>query len=408
MSAANGSLVTCDRSAGAIRFTRSEWSGAFGDLGTDLPLVVGMILAAHLDVASVLILFGTMQMLTAVRYRIPMPVQPLKAMAALVIAQKIAGNVLFGAGLAIGIVMLVLALVGLVDWLARIVPKAVVRGIQLGLGLQLANIALRDYAARDGIPGWALAAASFLLTIFLIGRKRVPAAIVLIAMGCAYALAFRVAPSSFVGAAGFQFPTWRVPSGPDIWTGFFTLALPQIPLSLANSILATRQIAEDFFPERRITVRGISLTYAAMNLVNPFLGGVPTCHGSGGMAGHYAFGGRTGGSVIIYGAFYLVLGLFFSRGFGQIVQAFPMPVLGVLLLFEALALIVLIKDLLDKPSDLLVASLVGVLSAYAPYGYLVGMLVGTCILFLIKRGLLHVSWVNPERTARIKGNSCDR
>ena len=93
------------------------------------------------------------------------------------------------------------------------------------------------------------------------------------------------------------------------------LAIPQIPLSLGNSILATRQIAEDLFPEKHIGVRKLSLTYAVMNLVNPWFGGVPTCHGSGGLAGHYTFGARTGGSLIIYGSLFLILGLFFATGF---------------------------------------------------------------------------------------------
>ncbi len=377
-----------DAARGVIRFSRNEWSGAFGDLGTDLPLLVGMILAAHLDAASVLTLFGVMQILTALRYQIPMPVQPLKAMAALVIAQRLPGNVLYGAGLAIGISMLLLTITGLVDWVARIIPKAVVRGIQLGLGFQLASIALKDYAGREGMHGWLLAAVGFATTIFLIGRKKIPSAIVLIALGCAYAFIFRLTPSDFVAAAGWRLPSWHIPTGADIWTGFLVLALPQIPLSLANSILATRQIAEDFFPERRITVRGISLTYAAMNLLNPFGSGVPTCHGSGGMAGHYAFGGRTGGSVIIYGALYLVLGLVFSRGFDRVVQVFPMPILGVLLLFEALTLVVLVKDLTQVPSEFLIAVLVGLVAANVPYGYLVGLISGTLILLAVKRGLI--------------------
>ena len=371
-----------------IRFNRNEWSGAFGDLGTDLPLLVGMILAARLDAASVLTLFGVMQILTALRYRIPMPVQPLKAMAALVIAQKLPGGVLYGAGLTIGIVMLLLTLTGLVDWVARIVPKAVVRGIQLGLGLQLAGIALKDYAGRDGTPGWVLAAIGFTLTIFLMGRRKIPTAIVLIALGCAYAFVFRLAPAEFVKAAGLRLPAWHVPSAADLWTGFLILALPQLPLSLANSILATRQIAQDFFPERRITVRQISLTYSAMNLLSPFGGGVPTCHGSGGMAGHYAFGARTGGSVILYGTFYLVLGLFFSRGFDRVIQVFPMPILGVLLLFEALTLAVLIRDLHAASAEFFIAVLVGFVAAFVPYGYLVGLVAGTLILAAEKRGLL--------------------
>ena len=121
----------------SIRFDRNELAGAFGDLGTDLPLIVGISLAAHLDATSVLIMFGVMQILTGLRYRIPMPVQPLKAMAAIVIAQKVSGSVLFGAGLAIGVTMFILSVTGLIDWLARVVPKNVIRGIQFGLGLQV-------------------------------------------------------------------------------------------------------------------------------------------------------------------------------------------------------------------------------------------------------------------------------
>src|SRR5207244_10272868 len=101
--------------------------------------------------------FGFMQILTALRYRIPMPVQPLKAMAALVIAQKVPGNILYGAGLAIGLTMFVLTISGFIERIARVVPKPVVRGIQLGLGLQLAGIAMNDYVHRDGVAGWALA-----------------------------------------------------------------------------------------------------------------------------------------------------------------------------------------------------------------------------------------------------------
>src|SRR5258708_10451596 len=132
---------------GGIRFDGNELAGAFGDIGTDLPLIVGVILAAHLDSASALILFGAMQILTALRYRIPMPVQPLKAVAALVIAQKISGNVLFGGGLAIGILMLFLTVTGLIDLLAKVLPKAVVRGIQFGLGLQVFLLAPQGYAS---------------------------------------------------------------------------------------------------------------------------------------------------------------------------------------------------------------------------------------------------------------------
>ncbi len=369
-----------------MRFNRQEWSGAFGDLGTDLPLIVGMILASGLDAASVLTVFGLMQIATALRYRMPMPVQPLKAMAALVIAQKLPANILYGGGLAIGVSMLILSVSGLLEWVNRVAPKPVVRGIQCGLGLQLAGIALREFVPADGRTGWWLAAAGFALTLLLVGRRRVPAAVILVALGIAYALAFKLKAADLLGAAGFHLPAWHQPALPEVWTGFLLLALPQIPLSIANSVLATRQLTEDLFPERRITARAIGLTYSWMNLVNPFLGGIPTCHGSGGMAGHYAFGGRTGGSVVIYGAMYVALGLFFGPGFQTVIQVFPLPALGVLLLFEAITLLALLRDLAGAKRDFILAVMVGLIASSVPYGYLAGLLFGLLCHHLMSRG----------------------
>jgi MFS superfamily sulfate permease-like transporter len=160
------------------------------------------------------------------------------------------------------------------------------------------------------------------------------------------------------------------------------LAVPQIPLSLGNSILATRQVAEDFFPERPLTIRQISFTYSIMNLVNPWFGGIPTCHGSGGMAGHYTFGARTGGSVIIYGCLYLSLGLFFSGCFAQLIQVFPKPILGVMLAFEGLAMLLLVRDIARSKTDLFIAILVGLMAAGLPYGYAIGLIVGTTLAYL--------------------------
>jgi len=380
----NPNLAEPATARGGIRFDRNELAGAFGDIGTDLPLIVGVILAAHLDSASALILFGAMQILTALRYRMPMPVQPLKAVAALVIAQKISGNVLFGGGLAIGILMLFLTITGLIDLLARVVPKAVVRGIQFGLGLQLATLALKEYVGADGGRGYVLAAIAFVLTLILIGNRRYPAALFVIALGLAYAIVFKLNGPMLLEGIGFRLPHVYRPTTQDVWLGFVLLALPQIPLSLGNSVLATRQITEDLFPERPVTVRGIGFTYSLMNLINPFFGGIPTCHGSGGMMGHYAFGGRTGGSVILYGLLYLILGLFFSGSFAHVVQVFPLPILGVLLLIEGLRIMLLIRDTVEVKAEFSIAVLVGLIAAGLPYGYLVGIVIGT-ILFYVTR-----------------------
>lgn len=368
-----------------IRFDRHELAGAFGDMGTDLPLLVGMILAARMDSAGVLILFGAMQMLTGIVYRMPMPVQPLKAVAAIVITQQVPAEIVMGGGLAIGLAMLVLSITGLLDLLARIVPRVVVRGLQAGLGLQLSLLALRDYIPAGGIPGYALGAACLLLTFLLLGNRRLPPALLLVALGILLAMTFGASPRELAAHAGFALPQVRVPTIAEMTTGFLLLALPQIPLSLGNSILATRQLASDLFPEREpLTVKRIGLTYALMNLVSPWFGGVPTCHGSGGMAGHYLHGGRTGGSVIIYGAMFLLLGLGFSGGFALLAQVFPRPILGVLLLVEGLALLVLVRDLAERRRDLTLAMLVAVLAVGAPYGYLVAMVVGTGLAYLVK------------------------
>jgi MFS superfamily sulfate permease-like transporter len=365
-----------------IRFDRNELSGAFGDIGTDFPLIVGMVLAGHLDPSGVLLLFGAMQIFTGLLYGMPMPAQPLKAMAVLVITQKVSGSVLFGGGLAIGVIMLFLAVTGLIDALARFVPKTVVRGIQFGLGIQLATLSLRDYLPAEGAAGYALGATAFVLIVLLLGNRRLPPAPLAILLGVVWALLLRVSPGALAKGVGLHLPAFHTPSPHEIWTGFLLLALPQIPLSLGNSILATRQIVEDLFPGRKVSVRKISFTYAAMNLINPFFGGVPTCHGSGGMMGHYTFGGRTGGSVVIYGSLFLLLGLFFAGGFGYVIQLFPKPVLGMILFFEALALLNLARDRAASVREFSLTILVGLAAALLPYGYVIALVLGTALAYI--------------------------
>ena len=373
------------------RFDRNEFSGAFGDIGTDFPLIVGMTLASGLDIASVLIMFGAMQLVTGLAYGLPMPVQPLKAVAVLVIAQKLSANVIYGAGLAIGIAMLLLAVSGLVDWLGRIIPKSVIRGIQFGLGIKLASVALQTYVMADGTAGCVLAAMAFLLTIFLVGNRRYPPAIFVILLGVVYAFVFKLDAGEIVRGVGFSVPRFHVPAWSDVLTGFVVLALPQIPLSLGNSIFATAQLTHDLFPQKPVTVRKISLTYALINIINPFFSGIPTCHGSGGMAGHYTFGARTGGSVIIYGSLYLLLGFFFSAGFEHVIKIFPLPILGVILFFESLTLMTLIRDMAAPKEDFSIALLVALMAGFLPYGFVIGLVGGTALAYLVKRHITGLS-----------------
>ena len=379
-------LVAALKSAAPrLAFNRHELSGAFGDIGTDLPLIIAMIPAAGLDPASVFTLFGVMQILTGLVYGLPMPMQPLKAMAVIVITEKVAGATLFGGGFAIGVAMLVLAATGLLAWLARVIPHPVVRGVQLGLALSLAGLALRTYVPALGVPGYALAALCFALIVALNGNRHLPPALPVVALGIGVALLWHVDGAAILAGVGWRLPTLHLPSLADIALGAVVLALPQLPLSLSNSVIATERTVRDLFPERSVSVRKIGLTYSLVNLVLPFFGAIPLCHGCGGLAGHHAFGARTGGSVILYGSLFLVIGLFFSGAAGEVVRLFPYPVLGVILLFEALALATLVRDVAGSRRDLTLTLLVALLAAGLPQGYVVGLVVGTLLHGLSER-----------------------
>jgi hypothetical protein len=362
-----------------VRFDRHELAGAFGDIGTDLPLLVAMIPAAGLDPASTFLLFGVAQVLTGLAYGLPMPMQPLKAMAVIVIAGQVPANVLFGGGLAAGAVMLLLAVSGGLGWLARVIPRSVVRGIQLGLALSLGQLALGQYVPADGAPGYALAAACFVIIVVLRGNRHLPPALPVIALGMIVALLSGVDTDAMAAGWGVHLPSPRVPTAADITTGFLVLALPQLPLSLSNSIIATDRTLRDLYPERTVGIRKLGITYGLANLALPFLGGVPLCHGCGGLAGHHAFGGRTGGSVILYGTLFIAVGFLFGGAAAEVVRIFPHPVLGVILLFEAVALGLLTRDLAGSRRDLTIALLVALCALALPQGYVVGLLVGTAL-----------------------------
>ncbi|HRZ29016.1 MAG TPA: putative sulfate/molybdate transporter [Spirochaetota bacterium] len=358
-----------------IRFDRNEFSGAFGDIGTVLPLVVGIIMVTGIDGSRVFIMFGAMQMTTAVAYGIPIPVQPLKVAAMIVITQKISGNLLFGGGLAIGITMLVLSITGFIDFLGKAIPKSTIRGIQLGLGLQLMILAVTRYVPSGDLHGELLAALAFILMVSLLGNRIIPPAFALIILGAVYYVLFgggKIIPESIGGpVSGHSMPTID-----DIATGFLLFAIPQIPLSLGNSIYATSQLSHDYFSETKITPGKISLTYAFMNIVCPLFGGIPVCHGSGGMAGHHLFGARTGGSVFICGTIFVLFGIVFSNDFSIILHIFPRPVLGIILLFEGMNLACLVRDMSTDVGDMILALIVGAFTLSLPYGYLAGMSFG--------------------------------
>ncbi len=371
-----------------LKFDRNEFSGSLGDIGTCLPLIMGMILVCKLDCASVMIMFGLMQIVTGLVYGFPMPVQPLKAMAVIMISKKLGANLLYGAGLAIGIIMLFLSITGLLNQVVKVIPKSVTRGIQFGLGVSLAMLALKDYVQSDALLGYLFAIVSFILILFFLNNRKYPPALFVMILGLAYAFIFKINFKEIGYGMGLALPQIQTPALQDIFLGFIILTLPQLPLSIANSVVATEQTIKDLYPGNPTGVKKIGLTYSFLNLVAPFFGGIPVCHGAGGLAGHYTFGARTGGSVVIIGSLYLAIGLFFSKGFAAAIKVFPLPVLGVVLLFEGLALMLFIKDIAGNKNDLFIALLVGLISICLPYGYVIGLITGTLIAHFAGKGMV--------------------
>jgi MFS superfamily sulfate permease-like transporter len=375
-----------------LRFTRAEFAGAFGDLGTDLPLLVGIVVATGMDATTAFVVFGALQIASGLAYRLPMPVQPLKAMAAIAIAGKLAPPLLAAGGLIVGVVMLVLARSGALEWIARTVPKPVVRGIQVGLGLQLALLALTRFIPTDGARGWLLAAVALAIILVLRESHRIPAALVVIALGLVVAAV--TWPAGAPLPLGLRLPALpaRWPTPTEFARASLLLALPQLALSLGNSVLATKQVVADLFPDREpLSVRRIGTTYALMNLLAAPLGGIPVCHGSGGIAGHYAFGARTGASGIIYGTFLVLSGLLLVGEPAAFQRLFPGPILGTLLLVEAATVLLLVRDLRHTPAWLVFAVACGLTAAFVPYGYAVALVGGTWVTVVLRRRRHHAS-----------------
>jgi len=238
----------------------------------------------------------------------------------------------------------------------------------------------------DGARGYALAAVAVAVLLALGRQRRFPAPLIVIGLGFAYALATSSGDLWGQRWIGLRLPALVVPDREQVIQGALLLALPQIPLSLGNSVIATSQTTRDLFPGREVPVRKIGITYGLMNLIGPWFGAMPACHGCGGLAGFHGFGARTGGAPVIYGSIYLALGLLFAPAFSTVVHVFPMPVMGVVLLFEAVALMALVRDVAGDGQALWLSLAVAAAVLGLPYGYAVGLVAGTLMGFCVERG----------------------
>ncbi len=120
-----------------------EVGGAFGDLGTLLPILLGAVAVAGMSAGGVLVGFGVFLLATGLVYRLPVPVQPMKAVGALVVAGGLAPGEVAAAGIAGGLILLFLTLSGATTWAARVLPRSEVIGLQIGVGATMAWIGLQ-------------------------------------------------------------------------------------------------------------------------------------------------------------------------------------------------------------------------------------------------------------------------
>lgn len=373
------------------RFDRMEWAGALGDLGTLIPFAVAYITLLKLDPFGVLFTFGVAQIIVGLHYKTPFPVQPMKAIGAIATVQAaqtlmIGPGAVYVAGLATGLVWLLLGVTGAVRVVARLVPRQVIFGIVLGLGFSFMLEGIRMMAT-----GWVLGAIALAGMLVLLANKRVPAMFLLLIFGAGAAL---LQDPSLAGQlaqvrAELRLPTWTL-SGltwNDLVVGTLFLALPQVPLTLGNAIIAVTEENNRLFPARSVTERKVSISTGLMNLLAPTVGGVPMCHGAGGMAGHVRFGARTGGAPIILGTLLVLLALFLSGSIETLFKMFPAPVLGVMLFLAGTQLALGAGDGDETRGARLVRYTT---AAFAVWNTGAAFLVGIALHHLLQKG-----WVKP-------------
>jgi MFS superfamily sulfate permease-like transporter len=361
---------------GGNQFDRSELAGAFGDLGTLVPFVVGYITIARLDPQGVLLGFGLLALATGFYFRTPMSVQPMKAIATVAVTQPqmVTPGAIFTSAVVTGLFWLGMGLSGAVSWLAAVTSRPVVRGIVLGLGLSfiLEGVTFMHQGPLVAVP-------AVLLTFLFLGQPRIPAMLILLAYGAAAALSLDRTLISDLGslAPNFRVPSLQVPSVSwrEMVTGALVLAVPQVALTLGNAVIATAEEHNALFPHRPISVRLLALDHGLMNLVAAPLGGVPMCRGAGGMAGHIRFGARTGGALVILGVLLLAGALFFADSVATLFRLFPLPVLGVILFFGGIELAVGINgDTFSRSERMVLVVTAGVALWNMGVAYLAGLL----------------------------------
>jgi len=389
--------------------TRWDIAGAFGDIGILFPIVIALISLNHLNPTAVFFTAGMAYILAGAYFKIPIAVQPFKAVAAIALALQLSPSSVASAGLLMGVLLAFIGLTNLVTPLARLFTLPIIRGIQLGLGLILlregvrlvyhsAPVPIQDFS----ISSWFVALAGGAILLALLRSRRFPAALALLGAGVAFGLVafWKSLPPLSWGPV----PLARLhPRADEMKSVLISLVLPQFALTFGNSIVATENTAQILYGTRarRVTARALSVSIGLMNLVSGMILSAPTCHGSGGITAHYKFGARTQKSAYVIGGVCLLLALFGQSAVG-LLHLIPTAVLGVFLVYVGIQHAAFVRDIVNRKAFLVIAICVGVVSLVMTnltYGFLAGFLLHGLLTLIQRRGASVPSEVKEQTQA---------
>src|SRR6266404_5578362 len=247
-----------------------ECSGACGDLGTFIPHVIGAMTVAGLAPVGVLFGFAVFLIGTGLFYGLPLPVQPMKAVSAVILTDGLRPGEVAAAGMMLGIVLLVLGATGAIGRFARLIPLSVSTGLQLGLGLLMGVLGTK-LILETPLMGFVSLALLFIL-------MRVPycpaAPITLAAAAVAGWLGNSGSLTSDIGLS-FNTPQLVIPTWSEVWHSLEIAVLPQLSLTLTNAVIVTASLSRDLFPATAAIAseRNLVITSGLANvLLSPFGG----------------------------------------------------------------------------------------------------------------------------------------
>jgi len=353
---------------GDFEFNLRELAGSMGDFGTLFPLAIGYIAVCGMEPAGLLIMMGLANIVTGVAYHLPIPIEPMKVLAVMAIAQAWSPSMVFASAFAMGIVWVSISLTGAMNPITRITPRSVVRGIQVSLGILLGIQALSMIE-----PDWILGAVCVGVVLVFRDSRYFPAAIVLMVMGMGIMLV--KGDLAGVSGLGFNLPEISGFTPGQVWESLVLAGFAQIPLTVTNAVIATTALISQYWPERPVPEKRLAWNMGIMNLIAPFFGGMPMCHGAGGLAGQYYFGARTGGANIMEGTLEIFMGLFLAGSIATLLALFPEAIIGAMMLMVGIEMAKFARDLSGYRQIFPAVVTVGVaVTTNMALGYLAGVL----------------------------------